>query len=50
MGNCVETLRKYVPLVAASLDICDRAVFAENLHVNALATDGWSTLDFCQSN
>jgi len=28
------------------LGACDKAAFAENLHVDALATDGWSTLDY----
>ena len=28
---------------------CDRAAFAETLYVNALATDGWSTLDYLDS-
>jgi hypothetical protein len=25
---------------------CDRAAFAETLYVDAMATDGWSTLDY----
>lgn len=36
--------------VAVLLNICDKVVFAEKLHVSALATGGWSTLDFCQRN
>ncbi|MDD1617772.1 MAG: hypothetical protein LUQ28_15145 [Methylococcaceae bacterium] len=28
------------------LGTCRKAAFAENLHVDALATDGWSTLDY----
>jgi hypothetical protein len=25
---------------------CDKAAFSETCHVDALATDGWSTLDY----
>lgn len=40
---------KDVP-VADLLGGCTKAAFAENLHVDALATDGWSTLNYLDAN
>lgn len=36
--------------VADLLGTCSKAAFAENLHVDALATDGWSTLDYLNAD
>jgi hypothetical protein len=36
--------------VADLLGACSKAAFAENLHVDALATDGWSTLDYLDAD
>ena len=36
--------------VADLLGTCSKAAFAENLHVDALATDGWSTLDYLDAD
>lgn len=40
-----STFSKDIP-VATLLGACTKAAFAENLHVDALATDGWSTLQY----
>jgi len=40
---------KDVP-VADLLGGCRKAAFAENLHVDAWATDGWNTLDYLDAN
>lgn len=36
--------------VADLLGTCSKAAFAENLHVDALATDGWYTLDYLDAD
>lgn len=36
--------------VADLLGTCSKAAFAENLHIDALATDGWSTLDYLDAD
>ncbi|QOJ23397.1 MAG: hypothetical protein HRU78_06780 [Gammaproteobacteria bacterium] len=47
--NPSSVFSKNVP-VADLLGDCSKAAFAENLHVDALATDGWSTLDYLDAN
>lgn len=40
---------KDVP-VADLLGDCEKAAFAENLHIDALATDGWNTLNYLDAD
>jgi hypothetical protein len=48
--DAASRFSKSVP-VATLLDSCPKAAFAETLHVDALATDGWSgTLDYLDDN
>jgi hypothetical protein len=47
--NAASLFTKLVP-VATLLGGCPKAAFAETLHVDALATDGWSTLDYLDAD
>jgi len=47
--NASSVFSKDVP-VADLLGVCTKAAFAENLHLDALATDGWNTLDYLDAD
>lgn len=47
--NAASLFTKPVP-VATLLGVCIKAAFAETLHVDAIATDGWSTLDYLDAD
>lgn len=49
LRNASSVFSKDVP-VANLLGGCTKAAFAENLHVDALATDGWSTLNYLDAD
>ena len=47
--NPASVFSENVP-VAWLLGACDKAAFAENLYVSALATDGWSALTYLDAS
>ena len=38
------------PIPPGCPERCSRAAFAEHLYVNAMATDGWSELDYLDAH